>query len=45
MQDTVVKAGADIEYLVTDKNVVVSELKTMKGTDSYPIYIKKRTTV
>jgi len=45
MQDTVVKAGADIEYLVTDKNVVVSELKTMMGTDSYPIYIKKRTTV
>ena len=45
MQDTVVKAGADIEYLITDKDVVVSELKTMKGTDSYPIYIKKNTTV
>ena len=45
MQDTVVKAGADIEYLITDKNVVVSENKTMKGIGSYPIYIKKRTTV
>ena len=45
MQDTVVKAGADIEYLITDKNVVVSEGKAMKGTDSYPIYITKKTTV
>ena len=45
MQDTVVKAGADIEYLITDKNVVVSENKIMKGIGSYPIYIKKRTTV
>lgn len=45
MQDTVVKAGADIEYLITDKDVVVSEIKSMKGTDSYPIYIKKGTTV
>ena len=45
MQDTVVKAGADIEYLVTDKDVVISEIKTMKGTDSYPIYITKNTTV
>ena len=45
MQDTVVKAGADIEYLITDKNVVISENKAMKGTDSYPIYITKNTTV
>lgn len=45
MQDTVVKAGADIEYLIADKDVVISEIKSMKGTDSYPIYIKKSTTV
>lgn len=45
MQDTVVKAGADIEYLIADKDVVISEIKSMKGTDSYPIYIKKNTTV
>ena len=45
MQDTVVKANADIEYIITDKNVVVSELKTMKGTDTYPIYVTKHATV
>lgn len=45
MQDTVVEANANIEYLVTDKNVVISEGKEMKGTDSYPIYIAKRSTV
>ncbi len=45
MQDTVVKAGADIEYIITDKNVVVSELKTMKGADTYPIYVTKHATV
>ena len=45
MQDTVVEAGADIEYLVTDKNVTISADKEMKGTDSYPIYINKWQTV
>lgn len=45
MQDTVVEAGADIEYLITDKEVTVSEGKEMKGTDSYPVYIAKKQTV
>jgi len=45
MQDTVVKAGADIEYIITDKNAVISELKTMRGTDTYPIYVTKHATV
>lgn len=42
MQDTVIEAGADIEYLITDKLVTVSAGKEMKGTDSYPVYIVKR---
>ncbi|MDO5785813.1 MAG: glucose-1-phosphate adenylyltransferase subunit GlgD [Eubacteriales bacterium] len=41
MQDTVVEAGANIEYLITDKEVVVSKGKEMKGTDTYPTYIVK----
>ncbi|MCM1427225.1 MAG: glucose-1-phosphate adenylyltransferase subunit GlgD, partial [Eubacterium sp.] len=45
MQGTVVEAGADIEYLVTDKNVTISAGKTMKGTDSFPVYISKFQTV
>ena len=45
MQDTVVEAGADIEYLITDKEVVITAGKSMKGTDSYPVYIGKKCSV
>ena len=45
MQDTVVEENANIEYLITDKNVTVSAEKDMKGTDSYPVYIVKGCTV
>ena len=45
MQDTVVEAGADIEYLITDKEVTITAGKSMKGTDSYPVYIGKKCTV
>ena len=42
MQDTVVEAGANIEYLISDKKVTVSAGKEMKGTDVYPVYIAKK---
>ena len=45
MQDTVVEAGADIEYLITDKEVTITAGKSMKGTDSYPVYIGKKSSV
>lgn len=45
MQDTVVEAGANVEYLITDKNVVITAGKEMKGTDTFPVYIEKFTTV
>ena len=45
MQDTVVKAGAELEYVIADKDVVISENKELEGTDTYPIYITKGTTV
>lgn len=41
MQDTVVEDGASVEYVVTDKNVVISSAKEMRGTDSYPVYVEK----
>lgn len=41
MQDTVVEAGTDAEYLITDKNVTISAGKEMKGTDTFPVYIGK----
>ncbi|WP_289285865.1 glucose-1-phosphate adenylyltransferase subunit GlgD [Parablautia intestinalis] len=41
MQDTVVEPGAEIEYLITDKNVKISAGKDMRGTDTHPVYISK----
>ena len=45
MQDSVIEAGADVEYLITDKNVTISAEKELKGTDTYPVYITKGYTV
>lgn len=45
MQDTVVEANADIEYIITDKNVVISSGKELKGSDTFPVYIAKHQTV
>lgn len=42
MQDTVVEAGANIEYVISDKNVVITEGKELKGTDTLQVYIEKR---
>ena len=45
MQDTVVGEGANLEYIITDKNVTITAGKEVKGTDSFPVYIAKRQTV
>lgn len=45
MQDTVVKANADLSCVVTDKNVTITENKSLAGTESYPVYVAKRHTV
>ena len=42
MQDTVVEAGADVEYIISDKNVTITEGKELKGNDSFPVFISKR---
>lgn len=41
MQDTVVEAGADIEYIISDKNVTITAEKNIKGTDTFPVYVQK----
>ena len=41
MQDTVVEDGVSIEYAVSDKNVTITENTSLKGTESFPIYIGK----
>ncbi|MDO5415581.1 MAG: glucose-1-phosphate adenylyltransferase subunit GlgD [Lachnospiraceae bacterium] len=45
MQDTVVEAGAKIEYLITDKKVTISADKELKGTDTFPVFVAKGQTV
>ena len=45
MQDTVIEAGASVEYTITDKNVTISSYKELKGTESFPVFVEKRKTV
>ena len=39
MQDTIVGEGANVEYVITDKNVTISAGKEIKGADSFPVYV------
>ncbi len=41
MQDTVVEDGVTLDYVVTDKDVVIKEGRTLVGYESYPITISK----
>lgn len=45
MQGTVIEADADMEYIITDKNVTVTQGKVLKGTDTFPVYVAKGQTV
>ena len=45
MQDSVVEAGANIDYLVMDKKVTITAGKEMKGTSTFPVYIGKHQVV
>ncbi|MDO4268856.1 MAG: glucose-1-phosphate adenylyltransferase subunit GlgD [Eubacteriales bacterium] len=41
MQGTSVEANASLEYVITDKNVVITADKELKGSDSFPVYVAK----
>lgn len=45
MQNTVVKAGANLNYVISDKDVAVGAGRTLEGSESYPVYIKKASVV
>ena len=45
MQNTHVCSGADLECVVTDKDVTVTEGKKLAGDPEYPLYIKKKSVV
>ncbi len=45
MQDTVVEANAELDCVVTDKNVKITAGKKLSGTESFPVYVQKNHTV
>ena len=45
MQGTVVEAGCNVEYVITDKNVTITQDKNLVGNESFPVYVQKGTTV
>ncbi len=45
MQDSVIEANADLQYVTLDKKVKVTQGKTLRGTETYPIYIRKKAEV
>ena len=45
MQDTVIGEGANLEYVITDKNVTITAGKALAGTDSFQVFVAKNQTV
>lgn len=45
MQNTFVGKGAELDCVVSDKDVTVSEGKKLSGDSEYPLYIKKKSVV
>ena len=45
LQDTVVEVNANVEYVVTDKDVQISAGKKLSGSDTFPVYVAKAHTV
>lgn len=45
MQDTIIEAGAQVEYVIADKNARVTEGKEVKGTDTFQVFVGKHQVV
>ena len=45
MQDTVVGAGSNLNYVIADKDVVIKDNRSLMGFLTYPVYINKASTV
>lgn len=45
MQDTVVEDNASVEYVITDKDVTITEGKSLTGNDSFQVFVTKGQTV
>ena len=45
MQDTVIGENACVEYVITDKEVTITDGKSLMGSDSFQVYVSKKQTV
>jgi glucose-1-phosphate adenylyltransferase len=45
MQDTSVGKDAKVEYVITDKNVKITDGKSLTGNESYQVFVSKRQVV
>lgn len=45
MQDTEIGEDCNLNYVIIDKDVTISNGKALMGTDSYPIYIAKKSII
>ena len=41
MQDTIVEDNASVEYVITDKDVTITEGKSLTGNDSFQVFVAK----
>ena len=41
MQDTVIGENAKLEYIISDKNVQITDGKELKGDETFPVFIAK----
>ncbi|MDA3847688.1 MAG: glucose-1-phosphate adenylyltransferase subunit GlgD [Vallitaleaceae bacterium] len=45
MQDTVVEENANLQYVILDKEVVITAGKELKGEETYPMVVSKGSTI
>ncbi len=41
MQDTKVGENCELDYVISDKNVTITDGQSMRGTDTFPVYVMK----
>ena len=41
MQDTIIGEKADLNYVITDKKVIISDNRTLSGSQVYPLFVGK----
>lgn len=45
MQDTRIGTNCSLKYVITDKDVLIKDGRTLMGFQSYPVYISKASVV